>query len=210
MSSKKKSIILLSGGLDSVVSLAILKKEQDIKLALTFDYGQKASKQEIEASKKIANYYNVEHKVIELPWLKAITQTALVNNSKQIPKIGIENLKNSEITVNSAKNVWIPNRNALFLNIAACFADSYDFSFIILGANKEEAATFSDNTKDFVEKASELMIFSTQKQPQVIAPLIDYCKKEIVELAIKHNVPLEVIRSCYSDSKIIADFVSLV
>ena len=52
----KKAIILLSGGLDSLVSLAIAEKEYNIRLALTFDYGQKSAIQEILASKKICEY----------------------------------------------------------------------------------------------------------------------------------------------------------
>ena len=60
---KNNAIILLSGGLDSVVALAYIQKKTntDIKLAITFDYGQKAVCNEIEASKKIADYYDIKH-----------------------------------------------------------------------------------------------------------------------------------------------------
>ena len=75
-----KSIILLSGGLDSLVSLAIAKEEFNIQLALTFDYGQKALEKEIEASKKICDYYGIEHRIVKLDWLKDITNTALVSD----------------------------------------------------------------------------------------------------------------------------------
>ena len=59
-----KSIILLSGGLDSLVCLGLCKDEYNVSLALTFDYGQKSAKKEIEASAKISEYYNISHKVI--------------------------------------------------------------------------------------------------------------------------------------------------
>ena len=74
-----KSIILLSGGLDSLVSLGLSKEKYNVTLALTFDYGQKSVVQEILASKKICEYYGIEHKVIKLDWLKDITHTALVS-----------------------------------------------------------------------------------------------------------------------------------
>ena len=64
----KKSIVLLSSGLDSVVSLAISKEEYNITLALTFDYGQKAAKREINSAKKITDFYKIDHKVIKLDW----------------------------------------------------------------------------------------------------------------------------------------------
>ena len=61
-----KSIILMSGGLDSVVSLGLTRNKYNVELALTFDYGQKAANTEIEASKKFCEFYNVSHKVFKL------------------------------------------------------------------------------------------------------------------------------------------------
>lgn len=192
--SKRKSIILLSGGLDSLVCLGAVKDEYHIELALTFDYGQKSAKQEIEASKKLAEYYGIKHEVIELPFLQAITKTALVDN-KDIPE-------NELYTEYSAKAVWVPNRNGLFLNIAACYADTYNFTHIIFGANKEEAVTFPDNSRKFTEIITSCFEHSTLCNPKVVAPLISMNKNDIVKLALDKNMPLELTRSCYNDSKI--------
>lgn len=186
-----KSIILLSGGLDSLVSLGLKKEELNVSLALTFDYGQKSAEQEIEASAKICEYYKIEQKIIKLDWLKNITQTSLVSD-KDIPT-GNE-LDNPE---NSAKSVWVPNRNGLFLNIAGSFADSYGYDFILIGANKEEGQTFPDNTQEFINAINKEFEFSTQKSPKVVAPLINSDKNDIVMLALQHGVPLELTRSCY-------------
>ncbi len=186
-----KSIILLSGGLDSLVSLGLKKEELNVSLALTFDYGQKSAEQEIEASEKICEYYKLEQKIIKLDWLKNITQTSLVSD-KDIPT-GNE-LDNPE---NSAKSVWVPNRNGLFLNIAGSFADSYGYDFILIGANKEEGQTFPDNTQEFINAINKEFEFSTQKSPKVVAPLINSDKNDIVMLALQHGVPLELTRSCY-------------
>lgn len=192
-----KSIILLSGGLDSFVSLALAKKEYNIELALTFDYGQKSVNQEIAASKKICDYYKIEHKVIKLDWLKEITQTSLVSE-KEVPKTTLEDLSSDEFVNKSAVSVWVPNRNGAFLNIAAAYADSYDFDYIIFGANKEEGTTFPDNTQEFIDKINASFEYSTLKKPKVLAPLINSDKNDIVKTAIGHNVPLEFTRSCYS------------
>ena len=139
-----KAVILLSGGLDSLVALGYTKEKYGIELALTFDYGQKSAKQEIETSKKIAEFYNIKHKVIKLDWLKEITHTSLVSDDE----IPTDNLGTKE----SASNVWVPNRNGLFLNIAASFADSFGYDYILFGANKDEGQTFSDNTEEFREQ----------------------------------------------------------
>ena len=191
--SKIKSIILLSGGLDSLTILGAFKKEYNIQLALTFDYGQKSALGEINAAKKISEFYKIEHKIITLDWLKEITNTSLVAN-KEIPA---ENLGTKE----SAKSVWVPNRNGLFLNIAACYADAQGFTHILFGANKDEGKTFPDNTEDFRAKISEVFEYSTLVKPQVSAPLIKYTKNDIVRLALDKGVPLELVKSCYDSGE---------
>lgn len=193
-----KSIVLLSGGLDSLVSLALGKDEYNIKLALTFDYGQKSVESEISASKKICQYFNIEHKVIKLDWLREITQSALVSE-KEIPLTNLKDLSSDDFVEKSAISVWVPNRNGVFLNIAAAFADSYDYDYIIFGANQEEGTTFPDNTQEFIDRINAEFEFSTQKKPKAYAPLINLCKNDIVKIAIEHNVPLELTRSCYSN-----------
>lgn len=185
-----KSIILLSGGLDSLVALGLGIKKYGVDLALTFDYGQKGAEYEISASKNISEYYKIKHKIIKLDWLKEITKSSLVSESN----VPTENLN----TESSASNVWVPNRNSLFLNIAAAFADSYDYDYILFGANKEEGETFPDNTEEFCKRISCLFEYSTLKKTKVIAPLINYSKNDIVRIAVEHMMPLEYIRSCYN------------
>lgn len=179
-----KSIILLSGGLDSLACLAMTREKYNCELAITFDYGQKALDKEIEASKKICEFYNVEHKIIKLDFLKEITQTALVSD-KEVPQ------------EYNMKAVWVPNRNGLFLNIAGSFADSYGYNYIIIGANKEEGQTFPDNTLEFATRVEAEFEYSTLIQPKILIPLIDMDKEEIVKKVIELNAPLENVHSCY-------------
>lgn len=184
----------MSGGLDSLVALAYSKSHTDynVELAITFDYGQKSVNKEIEASRKICDYYKIEYKIITLDWLKDITKTGLVGDM-EIPKEGFE-------TTKSAESVWVPNRNALFLNIAAAFCDSFGYNFILYGANKEEGAIFPDNTEEFRAQISKLFETSTLVHPKVVAPLINYTKSDIVKIAVRDSVPLEFVSSCYNSS----------
>ena len=193
MTKLSKSIVLLSGGLDSLTALGVCKDEYGIDFALTFDYGQKSAKYEILSSKKISDYYKIKHKIIRLDWLEEITNTALVSDLC-IPN---ENFG----TKSSAESVWVPNRNALFLNISASYADSYGYDYIIFGANKDEGQTFPDNTEEFRIKMTELFEYSTLKKPKVVAPLINSSKDDIVRIAIEKKVPLEFVRSCYSSGQ---------
>ena len=179
-----KSIILLSGGLDSLACLAMTREKYNCELAITFDYGQKALDKEIDASKKICEFYNVEHKIIKLDFLKEITKTALVSD-KEVPQDY------------DMKAVWVPNRNGLFLNIAGSFADSYGYNYIIIRANEEEGQTFPDNTLEFAKRVEAEFEYSTLIQPKILIPLIDMDKEEIVKKVIELNAPLENVHSCY-------------
>lgn len=191
-----KSVILLSGGLDSLVALGYSVKHTDynVELALTFDYGQKSVENEIEASKNIADFYNIKHKIIKLNWLKEITNTSLVSE-EEVPATNFE-------TIESTEAVWVPNRNGLFLNIAGAFCDAYGYKYIIYGANKDEGATFPDNTEEFREKISKCFESSTLVKPVVVAPLINYTKDDIVKIAMRDAIPLELARSCYNSGKL--------
>ena len=189
-----KSLILLSGGLDSLVSLGLKREEYNITAALTFDYGQKSAAQEVETSKKICDYYNVEHIVIALDWLKNITKTSLVS-SDSVP-VGAELDSPSD----SAKKVWVPNRNGLFLNIAGSYADSYGFEYIFIGANREEAETFPDNTAEFIDAVNSEFLYSTMVHTKIVAPLINFNKNDIVKRALDAASPLEFTRSCYKNA----------
>ncbi len=193
----KKSVILLSGGLDSLISLATLRNELDIKLALTFDYGQKAFNNEFKAASDICKYYNIKHEVISLDWLKKISKSAL-NCEKELPLLDKNELNNKIITVKSAESVWVPNRNALFINIAACFAESYKYKYIIIGANKEEGATFKDNSLEFIQAINDSLKNSANSEIEVTAPLINYDKNEIVKLGLNLKAPFNLIYSCYN------------
>lgn len=183
----KKGIILLSGGLDSLVSLDIAKKEYDIKLALTFDYGQKAFLEEKEASKEICKYYNIQNEIITLPFLKELSNNALTNPNDN--------------NLNELNSVWIPNRNGLFLNIAASFCDKLNYDCIIFGANKEESANFPDNTKEFCQIAQDFFQFSTLNKPKISAPCLNFNKVDIINYAIDNNLPLKLLKSCYNSKK---------
>lgn len=189
-----KSVILLSGGLDSLVTLGLKKEELNIDLALTFDYGQKAAAKEIEFSKKICKYYSINHEIIKLDWLRNITKTSLVSDAEIPTSSSVSN------SLENAKSVWVPNRNGLFLNIAGSYADSMNYDYILIGANKEEAQNFSDNRPEFINAVNEEFIHSTQKHPKVVAPLINYNKNDIVMLALEHKVPLELAMSCYQNT----------
>ncbi|MBN2110696.1 MAG: 7-cyano-7-deazaguanine synthase QueC [Methanosarcinaceae archaeon] len=194
------AISLLSSGLDSVTATAVAGEHLEVKLALVFDYGQRSAEREIECARKISEHFGFELRVLDLGWLAAITATSLVNTANEVPVMSLENISEGadpSVCFGSAKNVWVPNRNGVMINIAASFAESMGADHVIVGFNREEAVTFPDNSPEFVDAVDSSLSYSTQNRVKVMAPLIGMNKKEIVSRAIEVNAPLEFSWSCY-------------
>ena len=198
---KKKSVVLLSAGLDSTVNLAIADEETKVVLALTFDYGQRAAQKEISSAKKIGRHYKIPHKVINIRWLKDLGESSLTNRMIKIPtgkSVGIDDMKKS---ITTAKAVWIPNRNGVFLNIAAAFAESYKADLIVPGFNAEEAKTFPDNSLSFVKKTTSALAYSTQNKVKAHCYTINQLKPQIVKQGLKYQAPFHLMWPCYLSLK---------
>jgi 7-cyano-7-deazaguanine synthase len=179
------AVVLLSSGLDSTVNLYLAHRELEIKAVLTFDYGQRAALRELQKSKEICEKLGLRHEIIELPWLKAITRTSLVNREASVPvadEVSIDSQNQSEQT---AARVWVPNRNGAFLNIAAAFAESLDAQYVVPGFNVEEAATFADNSIDFLRALDESFAFSTRSRVQTLCFTQHLNKTQIAKLALQ-------------------------
>lgn len=191
-----KSIVLLSGGLDSAVSLTHALKETEVALCLTFDYGQLAAKNEIMAATALAKYYKVRHRIILLPFLKEITDNAITSEQAlHTPN------KCGTSGSSAASSLWVPNRNGLFINIAAAFAEAYRCNLVITGFNREEAVVFPDNSPEFVRAANSALSHSTLNKVKVISYTQRLNKEEIVRLGIKNGLPFYYLWSCYRGGK---------
>jgi len=191
----KKAISVFSGGLDCTVATCVFDEEYEIHV-ITFDYGQKAVKQEIDASKRICEKMGWMHEVIDLPWLSKISTSSL-NTDADIPELGEDDLDDLDKSSETASSVWVPARNTVFTSIALSYAESIGAEIIIVGWNGEEGATFPDNSKQYMEKFNELIDVGSPDKIRIEAPAIDLNKEEIVELGIKVGAPMELSYSCY-------------
>ena len=192
-----KSVVILSGGLDSTVNLFAAHKNTEVVCAVTFNYGQKAAEKEIAASKTLTSKLKIPHKVIELPWFKDLGASSLTSNKQQIPigdDVSIDNHKKSLV---SAKAVWVPNRNGIFLNIAAGIAESLSAHIIVPGFNLEEASTFPDNSEGFMKSLDIAFAFSTANKVKVHCYTVALQKSQIVSAGKNLDVPFESIWPCY-------------
>lgn len=198
---KKSAVVLLSSGLDSTFNLVEALRELEVRLVLTFDYGQRAAIREIERATGLVKRFSkatpgLKHHVVKLPWFADFTETALLGKS-EIPKghdIGIDDMKKSQA---SAKQVWVPNRNGIFLNIAAGFAEGAGADLVIPGFNREEAATFPDNTGAFLKTLDASFEYSTGNHVKTYCFSTNLDKTEIVARGMKNGLPFSALWPCY-------------
>ena len=191
----KKAISVLSGGLDCCVATSVFDKDYEIH-AITFNYGQKAFKRELQASRDICEKMGWSHEVIDLAWLAQISNSSL-NTSDEIPEVEQKDLDNLEKSSETAKSVWVPARNTVFTSIALSYAESIGAEIIITGWNNEEGATFPDNSKEYLNKFNELINVGSPDKIRIEAPVIDLNKEELIKLGIEVGAPMELSYSCY-------------
>jgi 7-cyano-7-deazaguanine synthase len=194
-----KSLILLSGGLDSSANLAFARYFDDPVLALTIDYGQKAAVSELRASASISRHYGVPHRTLDLKWLGGLGGSALTSGGLSVPPLAASELDDLAVTRKTAAQVWVPNRNGLFINAAAAIAESMGVQQVVVGFNREEAATFPDNSAQFLGVSTLALRYSTRNGVKVVSYTEMMDKVEIVAALgrLQEPFPFEMVWPCY-------------
>jgi len=196
---KKKAVVLLSGGLDSTTTLYLAQHKGYRCYCLIFDYGQR-HKREIQSAVKIAKLSNCEYKIIKfsLPWAM---KSSLISKKIPIPDRDITEKSNATIP-----STYVPARNTIFLSFAASYAESINAGTIFIGANAVDFSGYPDCRPTYFSAFNRLIKVGTKrgaegKRIKAVAPLLNKSKAEIVALAYKLGVPLELTWSCYEGGK---------
>jgi 7-cyano-7-deazaguanine synthase len=194
----RTGIVLLSGGLDSGVAAACFLRQPQAQLraALCFDYGQRAAVPERAAATALARRWGVPLHTIALPWLGAL---AAQTGSRLLPGTGALPAATAAHPGDdaSARAVWIPARNAVFVAIAAAHAEALGAACVVAGFNREEAATFPDNSAAFLAAGTEFLAHGTRTGVAVVSPTIELDKPAIVALARELGFVATDFWSCY-------------
>ncbi|MHA1126348.1 MAG: 7-cyano-7-deazaguanine synthase QueC [Candidatus Heimdallarchaeota archaeon] len=203
---KKSAIILLSGGLDSTVCLWWAKAQSyDEVNCITFEYGSKEEVVLKKVTKKLGELAEVDnHEFLSLDFLsdfsKRIDSSLTQGSSKELPKLSEKELDDINASSESARSVWIPARNLLFLSIAGAYSETIGGEVdIITGFNLEEGTTFPDNTQEFIDDFTRTASRGIMNaKVNVSSPIVGMKKSEIVDLGVKLKVPFNFSSSCYN------------
>ena len=196
-----KSVVLLSAGLDSAVNLKCALDRGPVVAALTFDYGQRAARRETESAAAMCERFGLRHELVRLPWLGRITRTALVGSGRRLPHPRMSDLDDPEVSRRSAERVWTPNRNGVFLAAAAAHAEAWGAELTVTGFNAEEAASFPDNSPEFVAAFNRALRLSTRARVRVKSYTARLRKPAIVKRGLKIGAPLDLVWCCYDGGR---------
>lgn len=196
-------VALLSGGLDSVVATAMaVASGSPLKLAATFDYGQRAFHQEKKWASVHAKKWGASHQVFDIRAFTQWGKSSLLSREKTaVPQGDRVKIDDPAVSTQTAEKVWVPNRNGLLMSWAAGLAESLGLKRVVVGFNKEEAQTFPDNSGDYLEAFNHSLKFSTGNQVQVESPTLSLNKTEIWQEAFRFGFGPNDFWSCYLDEE---------
>tara|TARA_B100000029_G_scaffold235347_1_gene232471 strand:+ start:6331 stop:6993 length:663 start_codon:yes stop_codon:yes gene_type:complete len=182
------ALILLSGGIDSAVALWKMKEMNYDVYTITFNYNKRFAK-EIECCNKISNMSGaISHKTIDLNFLSEFED---------------ENYDESSPLFNNKNNIppnYIPSRNLIFYSIALWWAETIGIETIVGGHNKNDIDSFPDSNNNFFHQLTDIANHSTYGSKKIsyniLVPLSDFNKKQVIEEALRLDVPLKLTWSC--------------
>lgn len=189
----KKAVVLLSGGLDSAVTLFYAVKRGYECFALTFDYGQR-HKKELTRARVVAAAAGAHFKIVKLvlPW----KGSSLIDKKLSVPV----NRTIGQIR-SGVPSTYVPARNTIFLSMAASYAEVIGASKIFIGAHSEDSSGYPDCRKNYLEAFTKTIKLGTKRgiegKLSLGFPLIGKNKSEIIRTGMALRVPFGLTMSCY-------------
>jgi 7-cyano-7-deazaguanine synthase len=206
----EKAIVLVSGGMDSLVTVAIAAKECEELFFLHVNYGQLTESRELAAfNQLVAHYRPQDTMVCSIDYLKDIGNSSLIDRSIEMDTYkeafdkqqdDVKGMKGVED--GTIPNTYVPFRNAHLLAIAVSWAEVIGANRIFIGAVEEDSSGYPDCREIFFKTYNEMIKYGTKNEIPIIirTPLLHKSKKEIVLIGSELDVPFQFSWSCYQDN----------
>ncbi len=190
-----KAALLLSGGMDSLVTTAIAHEQGFALAAMHVNYGQRTWQRELESFRAICNHYTIEQRLeVNADFLAQIGGSSLTDYSMPVSGADLQGIQGSSIPTS-----YVPFRNAGFLSMAVSWSEVIGASKIFIGAVEEDSSGYPDCRKIFYDAFNTVITLGTKPETdiEILTPLIEMQKSEIVRKGIELKVPFELSWSCY-------------
>ncbi|MGD9897659.1 MAG: 7-cyano-7-deazaguanine synthase QueC [Calditrichaceae bacterium] len=186
-----KAVVLVSGGLDSCVTAAIANLNYELAF-LHLNYGQRTEKRELKAFNEIADFFGAEKRLlVDAAFFNQIGGSSLTDMNMEVGEANIES--------NEIPSTYVPFRNANILSIATSYAEVIGASKIFIGAVEEDSSGYPDCRVNFFQAFNQVIRLGTKPDThiEIMTPIIDLKKWEIVKKGLELKAPLDKTWSCY-------------
>ncbi len=184
-----RTVVLVSGGLDSAVLLAQVTRDHDVVCALSFAYGSKHNAKELPCAESQCQLLGVEHKVLNLEFISECFRSSLLLSGDAIPDGHYEE--------QSMQKTVVPFRNGIMLSVAAGLAESLGGNAVAIAAHAGDHAIYPDCRNEFMESMAAAMTLGTYAGVELLRPFIALSKTDIVRRGSELGVDFANTWSCY-------------
>lgn len=184
-----KTLVLLSGGVDSTTALHWAKQEHEVVGALAFHYGSNHAEKELACARYQAQQLGIPYHEIDIRCISRHLSSALLNGAEAIPT-GAYDEENMKQTV-------VPFRNGIFLSIAAGVAESQGAEAVTIAAHAGDHSLYPDCREEYMQAMGQAIALGTYAGVQILRPFIRMSKGEIVALGARLGVDFAHTYSCY-------------
>ena len=197
MAARPRSVVCLSGGMDSCVTAAIAARETDA-YALHFSYGQRTEARELTAARAVAVQLGLKDFLhLKIDVFRRIGGSALTDSQIAVPDAEPNQAIGQHIPV-----TYVPFRNAHFLSAAVSWAEVLGADSIYIGAVEQDSSGYPDCRPAYYQAFQQVVNTGTRDSSiSIYTPLIEMSKADIVRLGLETKAPLDLTWSCYREEQ---------
>jgi 7-cyano-7-deazaguanine synthase len=194
MSDKRKVVVLLSGGMDSVTAFYQALQEYDVVAGVSFDYGSKHNHKEIPFAKHHCDATGVVHQVITMGFVNDLFQSDLLQSGGDIPE--------GHYAADNMKQTVVPFRNGIMISIAAGYAESLEADGLVIAAHAGDHTIYPDCREEFMKAMGNAIAYGTYAEIELIRPFIESEKADVASMGRELGVDYSKTWSCYKGGDI--------
>lgn len=183
----KSSVIIVSGGMDSITLL--YDRKDEIALGISFDYGSKHNAKEIPLAKMHCERLGIKHITIELGFMQKYFESSLLQGGEEIPE--------GHYADENMKSTVVPFRNGIMLSIAAGIAESNGLKKVLIANHGGDHAIYPDCRPEFISAMSAATKAGTYVDVEVVGPYTSITKSDIARRGKELGIDYTETWSCY-------------
>ena len=189
-----RTLVLLSGGMDSVTALYWARQQHEVVGAVSFDYGSKHNEKEIAFAAWHCAQMQVKHDTVALPFVNDLFASDLLKSGGDIPDGHYEE--------QSMRRTVVPFRNGIMLAIACGIAESREADALVIAAHSGDHAIYPDCREPFMHSMATAMREGTYARIELLRPFVDKDKTAIAQLGHDLGIDFAETWSCYKGGHI--------